>query len=58
MKNERIPAVGRSKEVLILDVDEVFSVPNHLDVGLRNGRVYQSSYQSITFTSDRFADMD
>ena len=43
MKNERTPAVGRSKEVLILDVDEVFSVPNHLDVGLRNGRVYQSS---------------
>ena len=32
--NNRLPAIGRSEEILVFDVDEFLSVPDRLDVGL------------------------
>ena len=32
------PGVGRAEEVLVLDVDEVLGVPDHLNVSLKQTR--------------------
>lgn len=37
------PAVGGPEKILIFHIDEIFSIPNHLNVGLGDWRVHHAT---------------
>ena len=43
----RQPAVGRTQEILVLDIDEVLSVSDQLDVGLRDRAVDHPTFLGV-----------